>query len=449
MRVSLLCFGLITSLSLLGGGGPFRKLSFEKALEEAKTQKKVVFVDFYTTWCAPCKILDRTTWKDEQVLDWLEKHTIPLKIDAERQVALSRKYRITAYPTLILIKPDGSEMDRITGYRPPEEFIKEAQGILEGKDPLASHRKSLEGKGQDNPMLRLEYADKLAQMGKREEALKEYLWCYDHGGKSPSFAGVRNSFLLSRITRLGRTWPPAIKALEQRRDPLGARVARGDASWKEVADLASLNRALGEDNANLAIYDRLVKEKTDSPAIGFLYDSVYPQLLEARRYKDIAEGREVSVTVARIFERYNSFLKYLDQLPPAQKEEMKANQILYLLDSLGQSYQVLLGLDRFEEAGELAGRVLEFHGGPEAYNALAWHGFLSGKRLALHLEQARKAFRLSKGEDPHIIDTVAHLLAALDRKPEGVALVEEYLPKFRDPYERGILTRCLADLKSR
>ena len=70
--------------------GPFRDLGFEAALAEAKKAERVVFVDFYTTRCGPCKMLDRSTWKDEGVIKFLNEKTVALKIDAEKEVELAK-----------------------------------------------------------------------------------------------------------------------------------------------------------------------------------------------------------------------------------------------------------------------------------------------------------------------------------------------------------------------
>ena len=99
--------------------GPFQDLTFEHALERAKEQKKVVFVDFFTTWCGPCKALDKTTWKDERVIAWLGEKTVALKIDAEARAQLAADYRINAYRTLLFVRPDGTLIGRIMGYFKP------------------------------------------------------------------------------------------------------------------------------------------------------------------------------------------------------------------------------------------------------------------------------------------------------------------------------------------
>ena len=106
---------------------PFRAIAFEQAIEEAGRDGKVVFLDFYATWCPPCRRLDAVTWKDPQVAAWLEQNAIPLKIDAERNTALAERFMVEAYPTLVFLDPSGREVRRVLGFRDPQAFLIEAK----------------------------------------------------------------------------------------------------------------------------------------------------------------------------------------------------------------------------------------------------------------------------------------------------------------------------------
>src|SRR5258708_1224581 len=102
---------------------PFSDLSFDAASKKAAQSGKIVFVDFYTTWCGPCRLLDKRTWTDAAVIQALEQKTVALRLDAEKETELAARYRIEAYPTVVLIKPDGTELDRLVGYRDPKTFL--------------------------------------------------------------------------------------------------------------------------------------------------------------------------------------------------------------------------------------------------------------------------------------------------------------------------------------
>ena len=146
--------------------GPFRDLSLDRARQAATDGgKRLVLVDFYTVWCGPCKKLDETTWKDKQVRDWLSSEAVCLKVDAEKDVPLAEKYRINVYPTVLLLRPDGAEIDRLVGYRDAKTFLADARDALAGNDSLTRARKKLEGANANNPSLRMSYGDALAQEG--------------------------------------------------------------------------------------------------------------------------------------------------------------------------------------------------------------------------------------------------------------------------------------------
>ena len=113
---------------------PFVALPFDAALSQAKQANKPVMVDFFTTWCGPCKRLDRETWKDPAVVEWLDRSCIALKADAEKETALAKRFDITGYPTIVFVAADGKEIDRLVGFRDAQEFLRDSQSLLAKKE---------------------------------------------------------------------------------------------------------------------------------------------------------------------------------------------------------------------------------------------------------------------------------------------------------------------------
>jgi thiol-disulfide isomerase/thioredoxin len=78
----------------------FVDLKFEAACKQAAKENKLVLIDFYTTWCGPCKLLDKTTWTDQEVIKHVSDKAVALRIDAEKETRLASRYKIDAYPTI-------------------------------------------------------------------------------------------------------------------------------------------------------------------------------------------------------------------------------------------------------------------------------------------------------------------------------------------------------------
>src|SRR5436190_21141932 len=62
-----------------GTGPVFHNLALNAALRQAKSEGKLVMVDFYIELCTPCKMLDSITWKNERVQAWLGDRVVAIK----------------------------------------------------------------------------------------------------------------------------------------------------------------------------------------------------------------------------------------------------------------------------------------------------------------------------------------------------------------------------------
>jgi thiol-disulfide isomerase/thioredoxin len=266
--------------------GMFRPLTYDAALAAAKSEQHVVMIDFFTTWCAPCKKLDATTWKDPAVLAWARETCVAIKLDAEQNVELAKRYKIESYPTMVFLRSDGTEIERVNGYKDAPTFLAEAKDLLAGKDAISRLREKL-ARHEKDYMLRGQLADALARRGKHEEALAEYLRCFDEGKDSPGYGGVRVSFLLADIAQLGAKYPPALHALEERRDAAETRLLADSNSIDDVQEFAALNKKLETPDRTLKFFDKLL-EKGRPPVEmrSALVRHVLAPLVEARRYAD-------------------------------------------------------------------------------------------------------------------------------------------------------------------
>lgn len=100
----------------------------ESAYSDALAVKKPVILDFYADWCIPCKELDAMTFTDPEVIKAASSFA-SFKADMTKSLspeveALRKKFGIIGVPTVIILNSSGQEVTRITGFVPPEEFIK-------------------------------------------------------------------------------------------------------------------------------------------------------------------------------------------------------------------------------------------------------------------------------------------------------------------------------------
>jgi len=116
-------------------GITFIEQDWDKALKQAKTQKKLVFLDIYATWCGPCKMLKKNTFSDDKIADFFNKTFVNVSVDGEKGVGpqLAQKFGIQAYPSLIVADGDGNPVLYTMGYIDPNTLMQFAQAALKKK----------------------------------------------------------------------------------------------------------------------------------------------------------------------------------------------------------------------------------------------------------------------------------------------------------------------------
>ncbi len=92
--------------------------NYDKALVKAKKENKLLLIDFYTTWCLPCKKLEKAIFRNKTYNKYLADNFILLHYNAEddKTYNLSKKYHINSYPTNVVLTNDGYLLNRKQGY---------------------------------------------------------------------------------------------------------------------------------------------------------------------------------------------------------------------------------------------------------------------------------------------------------------------------------------------
>ena len=122
-------------------------ITMNEALAAQKQNPKKIFMDVYTDWCGPCKMLDKNTFTNKRLIRYVNKHYYAVKFDGEGTESISYKdftytnpnhqperkgrnaqhffadaLRINAYPSLVFFDEFGDLIQTLPGYKSAQEL---------------------------------------------------------------------------------------------------------------------------------------------------------------------------------------------------------------------------------------------------------------------------------------------------------------------------------------
>ena len=113
-------------------GIDFQKISLKEAVKRAKAEQKPIFIDIFATWCGPCKVLSKTTFKDEGLGEFMNEHFINIKLDGELPdgASLMEKFELGAFPTMLFLSSELEMLRMIEGAVDAETIQVGANAII-------------------------------------------------------------------------------------------------------------------------------------------------------------------------------------------------------------------------------------------------------------------------------------------------------------------------------
>lgn len=109
----------------------FQQGDLQSALNLSAENNKIVFVDAYTTWCGPCKQLDKVTFKQEDVGTFFNENFINVKSNLEKGDGpnVQKRYNIRSVPTLLFLDENGKVLKKLVGFQNRSQLLKAAKDV--------------------------------------------------------------------------------------------------------------------------------------------------------------------------------------------------------------------------------------------------------------------------------------------------------------------------------
>jgi tetratricopeptide (TPR) repeat protein len=169
--VAAAVLALCWTASIAAADVMWRDGAFDDVMAAAAKAGKPVMIDFYTTWCGPCKLLDKSTYVDSEVTAYSTKF-VNMKVDCEKGegVELAKRFKIMNYPTIVFLKSDGSEIDRHIGYLGPKDFLQLMKDYYNGVNTLDYFVSKMKEDGDDVELV-FTVASKYVDRADRENAM--------------------------------------------------------------------------------------------------------------------------------------------------------------------------------------------------------------------------------------------------------------------------------------
>lgn len=109
----------------------FQDLPFKDLVAKAKKENRLLFIDAYTSWCGPCKMMEKNTFTQKAVGDYFNANFINARFDMEKGEGreIAAKFGVRSYPTYLFLNGEGELVSQNYGYMEGSLFVAMAQDV--------------------------------------------------------------------------------------------------------------------------------------------------------------------------------------------------------------------------------------------------------------------------------------------------------------------------------
>jgi len=169
-KILVFIVALFLCSNVFSQGINFEHGTFAEALAKAKKENKMVFMDCYTSWCGPCKMMTKKIFPQKEVGEYFNAHFVNFKVDMEKGegIELKNKYGVKAFPTLLFMDANGEVLHTTVGGSGATGLINQAKKAVDPTQRIAAKAKKYE-EGNREPALVANYIDMLYKQFNNEK----------------------------------------------------------------------------------------------------------------------------------------------------------------------------------------------------------------------------------------------------------------------------------------
>ncbi len=212
--------------------------------------------------------MDTTTFIDSAVVEFSENQVFA-RIDGTVDTLLEDSLGISGYPTVILVDPDGNEIDRLLGYYPADSFLLEINNYMAGINTLADYRQRLR-EDSGNPQLHYAMAEKFIARSNWNRARMHYHSVLNLDTKNTTGLADDAAYYMAYISRKEKNYEKAIREFRIMIDSYPESELREDA---EVY-IPWLHSKAGDTAQAIAQYQAFVENFPESDEIEWVNEQI-------------------------------------------------------------------------------------------------------------------------------------------------------------------------------
>ncbi len=147
--VLFLCFIAACFSDSVPSSDSVKWYSYNEGIAAGEKEGKKVFVNFYADWCTFCAKMEKETFKEQSVVEYLNEHFISIKVNTEKENDIARKHFVRGLPMTWFLEPNGEKISSLPGYIQKDMFKQILQFIhtdsynkMTFKEYISDHEKS-------------------------------------------------------------------------------------------------------------------------------------------------------------------------------------------------------------------------------------------------------------------------------------------------------------------